>query len=269
MRISSNTYANELAKQTASPGLWARKVSNGRWKMPRHLAYLDRQITKAIKKGNQRIIVTMPPRHGKSEYLSKYVPAWHVGKYPKKKVMIASYTENLAAEFSLAARDLIKEHGIEDFNIYLDEGSRAKAHWKVKHHGGGMSASGVGGGMTGKGADLLIIDDPVKNDLEAASPTIREQHEQWFQSTALTRLAPNATVIIIMTRWHKDDLVGRVLKGEDAERWQVIRLPAICDTEDDPLGRKFGEPLWPKQWTVERLMEFVLLTFRQRHSSSR
>lgn len=223
--------------------------------MARHLAYLDRVITSAIKKGGGRYIVTVPPRYGKSEYLSKYTPSWFVGKWPNKRVMLASYAEELAAEFGLAARNLIREFGSQYFGVKLDSSSQSKTHWKISGHNGGMTAAGVGGSLTGKGADLLIIDDPVKNAEEAASPTIREKHWNWWQSTAQTRLAPNATVIVIMTRWHQDDLAGRLLKSDEKDKWTMIRLPEICDTEDDLLGRKIGEPLWPEQWPLADVLE--------------
>src|SRR5207244_2242627 len=125
------------------------------------------------------------------------------------------------------------------------------AAWELERHAGGMTAAGVGGAMTGKGAHLLVIDDPVKNAEQAQSKTVREKHWEWYRSTAYSRLEPGGAVVIVMTRWHEDDLVGRLLAEAEAEgeRWEILRLPALAE-EADPLGRAPGEPLWPERYPL-------------------
>jgi len=142
------------------------------------------------------------------------------------------------------------------FGISLRPSVAAAHRWEVARHGGGMSTAGAGGAMTGKGADLLIIDDPVKNAEQASSSTWRERTWDWYQSTAYTRLEPNASVVLVQTRWHGDDLAGRLL--EDAklggEKWTILNLPAFAE-ENDPLDRELDEALWPARFPFHRLLE--------------
>ena len=195
-----------------------------------------------------------PPRHGKSEYWSKYVPAWYLGRFPSHQVMICSHTATLAARFSGAARDLLLEHGPADFGVKINPMSAARALWTVAGHGGEMFTSGIGGGPSGWGAHLLVIDDPIKNAEVATSPTYRDKHWQWWLSTAMNRIYKNSIVVVMQTRWHEDDLSGRMLKQseETGQKWRVLSYPAIAE-QDDPLGRAEGEPLWPAQFPLSRL----------------
>jgi len=200
------------------------------------------------------LIIDMPPRHGKSEFISKYFPAWFIGTNPSKRVILTSYEATFAASFGAAARDLLKEHGPDQFGVRVRSDSSAAKWWRTQA-GGGMTTSGVGGPITGKGADLLIVDDAIKNAQEALSGRHRQKVWDWFASTALTRLEPGGKVIIVMTRWHEDDLVGRLLKrqeGFDHHRMEVVSLPAIAG-ENDALGRKEGEALWPERYSEKDL----------------
>lgn len=203
----------------------------------------------------RRLIVSKPPRHGKSELVSRAFPAWFVGTFPWKRVILASYEADFAARWGRKARDLLEQHG-PIFGVSVRQDSRAAHEWDVAGDAGGMSTAGVGGPITGKGADVLIVDDPVKNAEEAASPTYREKAWDWWTSTAYTRLEPGAAAIVVMTRWHEDDLVGRLLAEQAAggERWDVVELPAIAG-ENDALGRAPGEALWPERYPLERLLE--------------
>jgi predicted phage terminase large subunit-like protein len=199
----------------------------------------------------RRLLLTMPPRHGKSEFASKYFPAWFLGTQAHKRVILASYEADFASSWGRKVRDLLSEHGPECFGISIRSDSSAADRWEIDKHGGGMQTAGVGGPITGKGADLLVIDDPVKNAEEAQSPTYREKQWDWFTSTAYTRLEPGAAVVLIQTRWHADDLAGRIL-ANPAEPWEVINLPALAE-DDDPLGRQPGEALWPNRYDADAL----------------
>jgi predicted phage terminase large subunit-like protein len=246
--------ARTLAR--ASPVAFGQVSSRGRYLPYEHLVRLDEQLSALAFGGIDRLIVSMPPRHGKSETISRYLPAWYLGRFPERRVMLASYGSEFAASWGQKARELVREFGEELFGIRLSSTSAAAAAWELDRHGGGMTTAGVGGAMTGKGAHLLVIDDPVKNAEEAQSKTIRDKHWEWYRSTAYSRLEPGGVVVIVMTRWHEDDLVGRLLAAGDAEgeRWEVLRLPALAE-QDDPLGRAAGAPLWPERYSLERLRE--------------
>lgn len=203
----------------------------------------------------KRLIITLPPRHGKSELVSVQFPAWFMGKCPDKSIIASSYGSDLASDFGSQTRNLVAS--IEYRNIFneikLSEDSQAKNNWRVEGHRGRYIATGVGGAITGKGADVLIIDDPLKNRKDADSPNAREDVWKWYTSTARTRLSPDGAVVIIMTRWHDDDLVGRILRGSTASSWDVVNLPAIA-THDEQF-RKEGEALWATRYSTEALLE--------------
>lgn len=188
----------------------------------------------------------MPPRHGKSELCCKYLPAWYLGTFPDRRVIVAGYGDRFAAEWGQKARDVMVEHGQSVFGVKVRSDSKASDDWKIEGHEGGMKTTGVGGPLTGRGADLLIIDDPVKNAEEAASQVYRDKTWDWWQSTAFTRLEPGGCIIVIQTRWHEDDLLGRILRQADElnEPWRVLTLPAINDD---------GEALWPARYPIGEL----------------
>lgn len=191
----------------------------------------------------------MPPRHGKSELISKYFPAWYLAVHPEHRVILASYESSFAAEWGRKARDVLAEFG-SLYGVQVRQDSSAADHWNISKHRGGMDTAGRGAAMTGRGADLLILDDAgAKNYEEAMSLTIREHTWDWFASTAYTRLSPNGKVIVVATRWHEDDLTGRLIKQGG---WQVLSLPAIAE-EDDEMGRLPGEALWPEQFPLQSL----------------
>lgn len=221
--------------------------------MARHLVEIDRQITECIAKGNGRLILATPPRHGKSELTSRYLPAWYVSHFPHNRVILTTYEASFAASWGRKARQLVEENG-HHFGVTVDPKSHASDSWTLLGADGGMSTAGVGGPITGKGADLLIVDDAVKNYEEAQSEVYREKTRDWFSSTAYTRLEPGGSVVIIGTRWHEDDLPGWIERELSHEGWKVVRFPAIAE-QDDPLGRTPGEALWPERYPIKRLLQ--------------
>lgn len=202
------------------------------------------------------LIVSVPPRHGKSQQCSIDFPAWFLGRNPKKEIIIASYSAELAQEFGGKTRDKVNSESFKlifpEVELKVDE--KARGRWRT-NDGGGYVSAGVGGPMTGRGADILLIDDPVKNREEANSEVYRQKTWEWFTSTAFTRLEPKGVAIIIMTRWHMDDLAGRIqASGELMDRTKVIRLPAVAQGNEPPY-RMSGEPLWRTRFDNAALSE--------------
>lgn len=234
----------------------ARIASSGKWQVAPHLALLNRKLLDVAAGRTRRLMVFMPPRSGKSELISTYFPAWYLSTHPEHRVILASYGSDFAAEFGRKARDIVMEHG-GLYGVEVRDNSKAADHWNIARHTGGMDTAGVGASLTGRGANLLLIDDPIKNWEEAQSSTTRDAIYNWFTSTAYTRLTPNGAVVLVMTRWHHDDLAGRLLKQmeQGGDQWDVVSLPAICEDGDDPLQRPIGGALWPDRWPLERLYE--------------
>lgn len=221
--------------------------------------HLDRLIDGDI----TRLMVFMPPRHGKSELTSRRLPAFFLGKYPELNLILTSYSGDLANDMNKDVQDIIdSEEYLKLFpNTRLDGSElepplkktdrwvRTAKKFKIVENKGGLLTAGVGGSITGKGANLFIIDDPIKNIEEALSDTYREKTWRWYTSTAKSRLEKNAKILLIMTRWHEDDLAARILQKQEsdpnADQWTVLSFPAVCETTDDPLDkRKVGEVLW-------------------------
>ena len=229
----------------------------------KHLDVLDETLMKVSSGELKRVIVTMPPRHGKSERVSRKFPAWHIGRNPNDEIILASYSVDLSRGFSRIARDTLSGH-TDVFGVEIDPNNQSSESWGIKGKRGGVHAAGVGGPITGKGARIAIIDDPVKNAEEANSEVMREKIWEWYVSTLYTRLTPDGRILVVMTRWHEDDLVGRLLKKErediengthKGERWTVINFPAIAE-DADYLGRSVGQPLWPEHgFDTERLAQ--------------
>lgn len=188
--------------------------------------------------------------------ISETFPSYFIGKDPTRRVILTSYGDSLARRFGRANRNKLEDYGEDIFNIRLSEDNQSVTNWSVEGSQGGMISTGIGGAITGEGADLLIIDDPVKNRKEANSKTYRENIWQEWQNTLYTRLQPDGAVIIVLTRWHEDDLVGRLLNPEygTVEDWEIVKLPAIAEG-NDILGRTEGEPLWAEQGFDEKWAE--------------
>jgi predicted phage terminase large subunit-like protein len=220
---------------------FAKAVAPG-YEYARHLLAINEQLLHVTAGRVKRLMICMPPRHGKSYLTSQYFPAWFLGRYPDRKIILAAYEAQFAAGWGRKARDVLTEWGPQVFNAHVSNASSAADQWETTA-GGGMSTAGVGGALTGKGAHVLIIDDPVKNSEEAHSKVIREKIWEWYLSTALTRLEPDGSAILIMTRWHEDDLAGRLLKNE-GDQWTKLILPAISPA---------GDPLFAKRFDLTRL----------------
>jgi predicted phage terminase large subunit-like protein len=214
------------------------------------MAKVFEQIARGEKK---RVIINMPPRHTKSEFASFLLPAWFLGKYPGKKIIQTSNTAELAVGFGRKVRNLVdSEQYAKIFpNVNLRSDSKAAGRWAT-NAGGEYFAIGVGGTVTGKGADLLIIDDPHSEQeaaLAATSPEIFDKVYEWYTSGPRQRLQPGGSIVVVMTRWSKKDLTGRIIQSsidkDGNDDWEVIDFPAILPS---------GNPLWPEFWSLEELL---------------
>lgn len=231
---------NELCRRLYSEYLV--KVHRGMYKPLKHTQYLAERL-QAIADGEQKhIIVEMPPRHSKSMTITETFPSYFIGRNPNKHVIATAYSEGLARKFGRLNRNKLVEFGADIFDIRMANDNSTATNWNVGDYTGGMVATGIGGSITGEGADLLIIDDPIKNNAEAQSETIRNKIWEEWETTLSTRLHKGASVIVVMTRWHEDDIVGRLLE-RSPYNWERIRMPAIAEDDDDLLGREVGEPL--------------------------
>jgi predicted phage terminase large subunit-like protein len=235
-------------------------------------ARLDRFVERVLNQESPRLIINVPPRHGKSIEASQYFPAFVLGRAPELEIITCSHTLSLALEFSRKTRALVQDERHTQLfpDSVLDMDNRNAAGWKTTK-GGGYFPAGVGGAIVGRGAHILIIDDPLKNAEEAASTTVRESVWSWFTTTAYTRLAPGGGVLVILQRWHLDDPAGRLIRaGSEGEGdvYEVVSYSAIAEHDeyrlpdgtivDHPapgaqLLRKVGEALHPPRWPLERL----------------
>ena len=246
-----------IADWKMTPATLAYKLSRGNWIAAKHLMYISAKVAKAIQRGNGRIIISAPPRHGKSQLVSIYTPTWVLERFPQHRTMLTAYGADLAEGFSRQVRDIFTDkenHGLLTTRVRRDA-SRAAAF--LTEQDGGMYAVGLGGAITGRGADVLLIDDYIKEIKEALSPAYRDYVWNWFVTTAFTRLEPNGTCIIIATRWHSDDLIGRILTNFPGQ-WEYIEIPAIADIKPgtlDLFGRENGEALFPERYPIDKLEE--------------
>lgn len=222
-----------------------------------HLWLIDEVLVEAVWGARERrrdrpeiVLVSTPPRHGKSTLVSEYAPAWYLGSFPDERVILASYEADFAASWGGRALAVIERFGEALYGVRVDARSNSARRWEIAGRKGGMVAAGVGGPITGRGANLLVIDDPVKNAEQAASALYREKAWEWWLSVARTRLEPAAAVVVVMTRWHESDLGGRLLRAsrEGGDPVREIRLPALAEA-GDPLGREEGEALWPARFS--------------------
>lgn len=217
---------------------------------PHHLKLA--QIFEDIANGKKkRVIVNIAPRHGKSELISYLAPAWFLGKFPQKKIIMASHTADLAVNFGRRVRNLVGSEAYKDIfpEVELQADSKSASRWGTNFNGE-YFAIGVGGALAGRGADLFIIDDPhSEQEAKTGRPDVFLPAWEWFQSGPLQRLMPGGAIIVVMTRWSKLDLTGQIVnqmeRNEDVDPWEVIEFPAIKDD---------GTALWPDFWDVEELL---------------
>lgn len=253
MSMSNVLDTAEYLRQNSwklSPARMAEYLEAGKYTIFPYVKMMDDLVAKSVIAGNARIIVSMPPRHGKSTYCSKSLPAWYLSQYPSKNVILASYEQTFAAHWGKQVRNYVQEH--KQLGITLADDSLAADRWSTVE-GGGMFCTGIGGPVTGRGAQLIVVDDPVKNWEEARSEVIRQNHIDWFNSTLFTRCEPNASIIVLMTRWHENDLAGYLLT-EQPETWTELRLPAFAEAHD-ALHRPLGAALCPQRFDERALAQ--------------
>jgi len=238
-------------------------ISDGRWKRARHLELLCEKMMAAeahvVAQPDHPflLMVSMPPRHGKSEVISRLFPAWFLGRNPEMEVIIASYGGDLALDMSRDAQNNYRAAAEMYSWPAVARESSAVSRWAIKGHRGKLQAAGVGGPITGRGGHVIVIDDPVKNIDDGESLIVQRRIFDWYRSTVRTRLAPGGAIVLVMTRWHDGDLAGRLIREMEkgGEQWEVIVLPAYADS-GDPLGRAPGEALWPWRYNEDALEHF-------------
>lgn len=220
-------------------------VHNGRYFHMAHTKYLAERLQKIADGEQKHLIVEMPPRSGKSITITETFPSYYIGRNPDKRVITAAYSDGLARKFGRLNRNKLIEFGTNIFGVSLANDNGTVNNWGIDDSVGGMIATGIGGSITGEGADLLIVDDPIKNNEEAQSQTMRDKVWDEWETTLSTRLHKGASVIVVMTRWHEDDFVGRLLE-RSPYNWERIRMPAIAEDDNDLLGREVGTSLAPE-----------------------
>ncbi len=234
--------------------------SEGKYETARHLRLIEHEVLETIQPDSSWdvLVVQAPPRHGKSSYLSQRFPSWWHNVYPSESSIITSYSVDLARRNSRFVRDEVHRTSPFYGNGGLNRSVAAAGEWEMMR-GGACKAAGVGGGITGRGCKVLVIDDFLKNAEQALSERVRTAQWEWFQTTAFTRLEPGGKLLMLATRWHPEDLIGRVLKfalEESQLRVREITLPALAEpTESQPdiMGRQTDEALWPERWPYEAL----------------
>jgi len=266
--LASNRSRRPPTKAEAARELLARR--GARAHMAGYIEYMDIGITpakhhrliieylEAVERGDiPRLMIFLPPGAAKSVYASQIFPAWFLGKHPKKNVIAASHSAELAEKFGRRVRGFYSstEH-YRVFNFGVSKESAAAGRWSTSA-GGEYFAAGAGAGIAGFRADLGIIDDPFRNREDADSATMRDKIWDWYKADFFTRLKPGAAQILIQTRWHTDDLAGRLLndQGDGGQQWHVLSIPMECTSTDDPLERKIGERLWPEWFTDEMVAQ--------------
>lgn len=217
----------------------------------RHHKLLIEKLEGVVCGAIPRLMVWMPPGSAKSTYASVLFPPYYMGRHPTASVLGVSNTTELAERFSRRARNIVASSRFANiFRFGCSEDTKSAGSWE-NERGGEFFAAGIGSAIAGRRAGLGLIDDPVKSREEADSERVREKHWDWYLNDFLTRLLPNAPQIIIQTRWHEDDLSGRILARE-ASRWAVLKLPMLAG-EGDPLGRQPGDRLWPEWFTDDQV----------------
>lgn len=244
------------ALQLAADRLEGRSAAADRYPTPHDLAkdldprvvstpalrLLDQTLIDVIEGRCKRLIWTMPPQEGKSQRVSRTFPAWALCRNPDLRIAIASYEVTTARRWGRAIRNDIKANE-ERFGLRVSRDTASAGEWQLEDHTGGVYSVGIAGALTGRPVDVLIIDDPIKGRAEAESEVYRERAWDFWVETARTRLAPDAVVIVVLTRWHEDDLAGRLLKNDVRGEWRLVNIPAQAEADDDPLGRQIGEYL--------------------------
>lgn len=223
---------------------YCKYVHHGNWILGEHLKLVCDEIENLIYRRIPQniLIISMPPQHGKSQCVTETLPSFYLGRFPRKRVIEVSYGDDLAQRFGRRNKEKILEHGKELFGIELSKTS--DTDFEIKDHKGSMISKGIMAGLTGNPGDLIIIDDPIKNKQESESETYRNRIWEEFLNSINTRLSANGVIILIMTRWHEDDLAGRLLKNMP-QKCKEINIPLEAE-ENDILGRNVGDSLFPQ-----------------------
>lgn len=249
--LERHLTAGDAASKYPTPGDLAHDLEPATVRQTPALDLIDQFLTDVATTPGGRGILMMPPQEGKSQRGSRWLPLWALNRNPDTRVAIASYEQSLARRQGRAVRDDVTRH--PELGMIVRRDLSGQTEWQLAGHDGGVYSVGVGGALTGRAVDLLIIDDPIKDRQQADSPLYRQRVWDWWESVASTRLSPGASVVLIMTRWHDDDLAGRLLASEDKDLWRVLRIPAQAIDPDqlpetdpeygkpDPLGREPGE----------------------------
>lgn len=240
----------EIGPERLAAHLFPR-VEGEPWMEASHLVYLSRLLVQLTDPSDdfRNLMVSMPPRHGKSELCSQYFPVWYLKKRKRKRIILTSYGADLARRFSRKSRDIIREN--PSLGLRLASGQASKMDWSLSK-GGGLISAGVGGPIGGIGGHLLILDDPYKNWEDARSAAYERNLREWWKSTFVPRSEPGASILLIATRWKPGDLCGWLL-NRDPAKWTYIKFPAIAE-EEDAIGRNPGDVLWPERFSREELL---------------
>lgn len=228
---------NQQQRRWDTPGQLAKATTPATVQTPA-LDLIDEALVRLANTRNGRLIITMPPQEGKSTRVMDFL-IWQLHHDPETRIAVASYAQGLANRNGRQLRNTILANPELGLSIAADNG--AVSEWTLAGHRGGVLSVGRGAGITGRPVDLLVIDDPLKDRAEADSETIRDTCWDWWTDSLATRLAPGAPVVLILTRWHEDDLAGRLLAAPDGHLWHLINIPAQAETEEDLLGRSPGE----------------------------
>jgi predicted phage terminase large subunit-like protein len=237
--VETETQRREKARQSL---IQFTEYTNPEYRAANHHKQIAEKL-EAVERGEiDRLMIFMPPRHGKSELASRRFPAWYLGKNPNKQIIAASYNSDLAGDFGREVRNIVNSPEYKQlYGVKLAADSQAANRWHTDKDGMYVAA-GVGTAITGRGAHIALIDDPLKDREEADSEVIRDKVYNWYTSTLYTRLMPGGAIVLIQTRWHDDDLAGRLL-SEGSDDWEILELPAEKDKE----------ALWPDWYPIETL----------------
>lgn len=256
VRATTEQHRQEAGLGPSLPAFWPTYLEtvSPKWAWRyRHTKMLSEAVDRVHRGESRRLLISVPPRHFKSETVTVRYSSYFLEENPERRVIVGAYAQALANRFSRKIRRIVEER------VPLSNERNAAEEWETTKSGG-LRAVGVGSGITGFGADLIIVDDPVKNREQAESESYRERVWEWFNDDLYTRLEPDGAIIVIQTRWHEDDLFGRLVKQmeeEDGEKWEVLNLPALAE-EDDPLGRQVDEALCPQRYdeaALERIRQ--------------